>query len=281
MGTNRLTPVLLVVGLSLLFTACGTTSGNTLAQDLAHDRFKSCQNVTNNIFLDRIDADGRVHVHMINGTAGYQEWSECMGKAAEVASSASPTSSTPVATPAIALPASIEVPTWFPGDEWAFRWENPAGQGTQVWSVDRMEKVDGIEHIVIKQGTLEIYSRALDGIWTLAKRSGEVSQRYAPGWEPSSCPVSVGKRWENRYTDERITERTTNEIARTCLAEAEETVMVPAGTFTTVEIVCKNARTDRVVYRLWYSPVVKQMVRRVWHVSGGIDTRELIAYKVR
>jgi len=270
MGTNRLTPVLLVVGLSLLVTACGTTSGTTLAQDLAYDRFTSCQYVTSNIVLDRIDADGRVHIHMIHGTSGYQEWQECMGKATQAH-----------ATPAIALPSSIDVPTWFPGDEWAFRWENPAGEGTQVWSVDRMENVDGIEHVVIKQGALEIYSRALDGIWTLAKRSGEISQRYAPGWEPISFPLSVGKRWENRYIDERITERTTNEIARTCLAEAEETITVPAGTFATIEIVCKNARTDRVVYRLWYSPVVKQMVRRVWHVSGGVDTRELIAYKVR
>jgi hypothetical protein len=26
---------------------------------------------------------------------------------------------------------------------------------------------------------------------------------------------------------------------------------------------------------------VKQMVRRIWHVSGGLDKRELIAYKVR
>jgi hypothetical protein len=32
---------------------------------------------------------------------------------------------------------------------------------------------------------------------------------------------------------------------------------------------------------MWYSPLVKQMVRRVWHVTGGIDERELIAYKVR
>ena len=82
MGRNRLNPVPLIIGLSLIVTACGTT-GNTVAQDRAWDQYQSCRHVTNNIFLDRIDADGRVSIHMINGTAGYQEWRACMDKAAQ------------------------------------------------------------------------------------------------------------------------------------------------------------------------------------------------------
>lgn len=126
-----------------------------------------------------------------------------------------------------------------------------------------------------------MYYRVIDGAFTLQKTSGEVSRRYVPGWESVSFPLSVGKRWENRYTDERVTEKRTSEISRVCSAEAEESVTVPAGTFATVSILCANARTNQTVYRLWYSPVVKQMVRRVWHVSNGTDTRELIAYKVK
>jgi hypothetical protein len=275
MFRSRLSPVAFLVGLSLMTAACGTTSGNTLAQDLAYERYKSCQYVTNNIFLDRIDADGIVSIHMINGTAGYQEWRECMRKAAEnqataratapppgpVASGAGATSSPTVATAPVPTPAplpdSIVAPTWRPGEEWAYRWESPSGKGTYFVSVDRKERVDGVEYFVVKDGTREFYYRALDGVLTLQKTSGEVSRRYAPGWETVSFPLSVGKRWETRYTDEIVTDRRTSEIVRKCVAEAEETVAVPAGTFAAVEILCTNARTDQVVYRLWYAPAVK------------------------
>ena len=63
--------------------ACGTMAGNTPAQDLAYDRYRCCQYVTNNIFLNQIDADGAVRIEMRNGTAGQQEWRECMRKAAQ------------------------------------------------------------------------------------------------------------------------------------------------------------------------------------------------------
>jgi hypothetical protein len=152
--------------------------------------------------------------------------------------------------PPAPLPASIAVPQWSPGEEWAFRWETPSGKGSYVWSVDRKEKVDGIEHFVVKQGNLELYYRVLDGVQTLTKQSGEVSRRYDPGWESVSFPLSVGKRWDNRYTDERVVERTTNEVVRSCLAEAEETVTVPAGTFATILISCTNGKSGQALYRL-------------------------------
>ncbi len=83
MNWSRLSPVAILVGLPLVVAACGTMAGNTPAQDLAYDRYKSCQYVTNNIFLNRIDADGTVRIEMRNGTAGLQEWQECMHKAAQ------------------------------------------------------------------------------------------------------------------------------------------------------------------------------------------------------
>lgn len=83
MEWSRLSPVAFLVGLLLVVAGCGTMAGNTVAQDLAYDRYKACQYVTNNIFLNRIDADGTVRIEMRNGTAGLQEWQECMRKAAQ------------------------------------------------------------------------------------------------------------------------------------------------------------------------------------------------------
>jgi len=83
MGRSRLNSIVFVVCLPLGVAACGTMAGTTPAQDLAYDRYKSCQYVTNNIFLNQIDADGTVRIEMRNGTAGLQEWQECMHKAAQ------------------------------------------------------------------------------------------------------------------------------------------------------------------------------------------------------
>ena len=289
--------VAFLAALSLLVTACGATSANTLAQDLAYERYMNCRYVTNNAILNRIDRDGTVWIRMDNGTAAYQEWRECMRREQEKqatarASAPSPapgasgagassTSAGATGSSLVPLPASIATPTWAPGEEWAYRWESPSGKGTYIESVDRMEQIDGVAHIVIKMGSRELYYRAVDGVLMLQKISGEVSRRYAPGWETVSFPLSVGKRWETRYTDEVVADRKTSEVVRTCVANAEEEVAVPAGTFATVVIVCTNTRTDQVVYRLWYAPAVKHIVRWVWELSRGVDTRELIAYKVR
>jgi len=85
MGRNRLSPVPHILGLSLILTACATTA-NTPAQDRALAAYQTCRNVNANVFLDRVDPDGKVWVHMINGIAGYSDWSACMSKELEQAS---------------------------------------------------------------------------------------------------------------------------------------------------------------------------------------------------
>ncbi len=64
----------------------------------------------------------------------------------------------------------VVAPVWTLGDEWTYRWESPRGKGTYVWSVDREEIVDGIEHYVIRSGQREIYYRKSDLASTLADR---------------------------------------------------------------------------------------------------------------
>jgi hypothetical protein len=35
-------------------------------------------------------------------------------------------------------PGPIQAPVWKVGNEWAYRYDTPAGTGTFVWSVDRV-----------------------------------------------------------------------------------------------------------------------------------------------
>jgi hypothetical protein len=73
---------LFVIAAAMLATGCGTMR-NTPAQDLAYERVQKCQGVSSNVIFQRVESDGRVWVEMRNGTAGYDEWRQCMVKAAE------------------------------------------------------------------------------------------------------------------------------------------------------------------------------------------------------
>jgi hypothetical protein len=279
----------LVASLPLLLMACASFQ-NTLAQGLAQAAWDACQaegRIPNQVQLTRIDVDGGIHWFGLAGSFGfadaqnciqekYREGTRAMEKRASI-------STTPAAAPAgaSAVSGTISIPTWNVGDEWAFRWESPSGKGTFVWSVDRKEVLDGVEHFVIGSGTRDMYYRAADGALMLQKLSGNVVERYVPGQTLISFPLFVGKRWEDRYTEEKLSDRITNDIVRVCHAEAEEVVTVPAGTFRAIHILCSNQRTGAIVYRVWYSPEIKHMVRQVWQLSSGTRTRELIAYKLR
>lgn len=76
------------------------------------------------------------------------------------------------AAPAIAREAPtnlvVALPTLRPGYEWGYRWEGPTGKGTFVWSVNRIDVIDGTEYYVATASEgREIYWRKHDrASWT-------------------------------------------------------------------------------------------------------------------
>jgi hypothetical protein len=278
---------------AVLLTGCAAT-GNTLAQELAWERAEKCKGGVAGIQITRVESDGRIWYQSNDSSEGSQ-FSNCLRQAEReqaqrrvvaappppVATTATASTSLPGPTTGIATSASIPIPTWRIGDEWAYRNEQPDRDSTFVWSVDDIERLDGVEHYVVKSSTRRIYYRTADGAITLQKVSGEVTNRYTPGWLPIAWPLTPGKKWENQFVEERIQARETENVRRECEVGAEETITVPAGTFTAIPIACRNQRNGALVYQYWYAPIVKHIVREVWQLTNGKRTRELIAYKLR
>jgi hypothetical protein len=178
--------------------------------------------------------------------------------------------------------AGASLPTWKIGDEWAYRWESPQGMGTFVWSLDREEQLDGVAYYVVKSGTArEIYYRKSDFAVYMDKLNGEIETRFAPPAAFVQWPPTPGAKWELRYTRERPLERQTEAVLLTCESGAVESLTVPAGTFETMKITCRNARTGVVTYDVWPSLSVKHIVRERTLFSYGIRERELIGFKLR
>ena len=173
-------------------------------------------------------------------------------------------------------------PSWKLGEEWTYRWESPRGQGTFVWTVDREEIIDSAAYYVLRSGpTRESYFRKADLAFYMDKVNGLIETRYTPpiSWIP--WPLKPGVTRELRYAHERPIERQTDEVVRVCESVAEETVTVPAGTFETVKVVCRDGERGPTVYEVWYSLAAKQWVRERNHFAYGVRERELIAYKLR
>ena len=75
------------------------------------------------------------------------------------------------------------------------------------------------------------------------------------------------------FPDERPAARQTAERVDTVTVEAEETVTVPAGTFKTLKIVCRNKKTGLIRHEAWYSPELKQVVKLRENLETGLRVR--------
>jgi hypothetical protein len=279
----RLVPETLVVLTLLVLVASGCASGgNTLAQELAWERWNKCNSFPG-LRLNRIDSAGQIWVNYGDGFADLAPWRACLQSAA-VEQAQRKTTSTPEAPRVVATVAPSPepaLPIWKPGDEWAYRWESPQGKGTFVWSVDREEAVDGATYYVIKSGTREVYYRKSDFAYYMDKLNGNVETRHVPPTAYLPWPPWPGAKVDVSFTRERLLERQTEQLAIRCESGSLEQVTVPAGTFDTVKVTCRNTQTNAVTMEMWVSAAVKNFVRQRTYFSYGVRERELIGLKLR
>jgi hypothetical protein len=274
----------LAFALLLPFVAGCAAMSNTLAQDLAWERWEKCSHFRG-ITLKEIRTDGQIWVWIADG--GEQTaWRQC--DAAAMAEQGARRAGAPAAATQVvaqggaAARGPIPLPDWKVGHEWAYRYENPASTGTFVWTVDRRETLDGLPHWVIKTGTREIFYRVDSLALTKETVEGRVVRQVTPAeWRFMAFPLAVGTSWDMKWHEERPLARETESVERGCRAEAEETVTVPAGTFSTIRVSCRNLRDNAWLTTLWYSAQVRHIVKEEAAVTGGKRVRELIAYRLR
>jgi len=257
--------------------------GNTLAQDLAWERWEKCKDFRG-ITLKEIKTDGQIWVWIADG--GEQTaWRVC-DSAARVEQGKKGTPSIQPNIQVVASPLTADalsvLPIWKRGTEWAYRYEQPSGTGTFVWTVDRLETLEGQPHYVVRTGTREIFYRVADLGLTKETLGGRVVRLVTPpDWRFVAFPLAPGKSWDMKYHEDRPEARQTEDIERNCVVEAEENITVPAGTFSTVRVSCKNSKNGAWLATFWYSPQVSQLVREESAVTGGKRVRELISYRLR
>ena len=274
-----------VLLLATLATGCGSMT-NTLEQDLAYERVRKCEDVNNNIRLERIDRNGRVMVTMQNGTAGLGDWQACMQRAAREQSLQAKTTAIPPTALTVTggsgtITGPLPAPAWVLGEQWAFRWKDDSGSGTYVTEVVREERVEDIDCYVTRTGSEESVYRKRDLALVRQLRNGDVRSVSVPARPQFDWPLSVGKTWSETVRQDNPVERSSRETRWRWEVEAQETITVTAGTFPTLKITARNESNGRTVYEMWYSPDVKWWVRLREHNRSGIRERELMGFKPR
>src|SRR5262245_23496472 len=176
----------------------------------------------------------------------------------------------------VAPTLSMEAQPWRPGFEWEYSFDGPSGKGTFVWSVNRLETVDGDEYYVVRSAARrEIYWRVRDRAYLMDKIPEGIETRRVPP-TPIPWPLTVGTSWESRYVTERPIAKTSREEVRSCVVEKQERVAVPAGTFDTLKLVCTDPRSREVTGEFWFSPEARHWVKDRVKFDDGVRDRELL-----
>ncbi len=288
--TNRCDRMLLAVLVCVAVAGCAAFR-NTLAQDQALERWQMCQGKAPDVTLKEVRPDGQswffylAKAHECLREAAVTQRQRATTPGANVSVVQPPA---PAAIPAISgaggatsSAAEAHAPVWKIGDEWAYRYNGPLDAGTYVWSVVRTAVMDGFDCYVIKTGDREIFYRKEDLASVRELVSGVVIRRDVPPRPGYQWPLLMGKTWEQSFTRENWRDKQTTSMTHSWEVVAIEDVTVPAGTFKTIKIVSRNARTSRPAYEVWYAPDVKQWVKIHEWLESGERTREMTEYKLR
>jgi hypothetical protein len=281
---------------ALSLTSCESMRA-TPRQDYVWAMWDQCKSTdelrTSTVGINRVEPDGR---YWSSVTAGpfEVEWPRvqaCMNEQFKAhpyldwfktrQASVPPSLTADIAAANIALTGPIAVPVWRVGDEWHYAYKSPSDSGAYVWSVNRLESLDGVQHYVVKGGTREILYRVSDLASSLERVDGVVVVRHTPPRLSYSWPLAPGKTWEQESREERPVARQTTNRDSVWAVDAEETVAVPAGTFRTLKIVWRNRNTRALLYEMWYAPAVKQWVKIREALSSGFRERELVSFKLK
>jgi len=286
----------LVLMFALSIGGCASVR-NTPKQDYVWAMWENCKSSgTFNAgvaHIDRVETDGRYWTNTTTGPAEAErpKMFACMQEQfkthpyldwlkARQASAPASSGVVPPAAATAALSEPVMVPVWKVGDEWEYAYKSPAASGTYIWSVDRLEVLDGTQHYVTKSGTRELFFRVSDLASGLERVDGVVVLRFTPARLNYSWPLASGKAWEQDNREERPVDRQTTNRNSAWDVEAEESVAVPAGTFRALKIVWRNRNTSAVLAELWYAPAIKQWVKIREVLANGVRERELISFKL-
>jgi PEGA domain len=180
-----------------------------------------------------------------------------------------------------------EAPVWKVGDEWTYK--IPTGE-IFTYEVVKIEedlyaaKIEGQRHLIG-------YDKKTMNNTFVLETSGKRIENKAPFRKLYDFPIVVGKKWSDTTTSMPSASKTEATFSSEFQIEGVEEITTPAGTFKTFKIFYKQTvispQRGSGWVRIWYSPVIKNWVRRevekspFWRRATWLQDAELFSYELK
>ena len=185
---------------------------------------------------------------------------------------------------AIAQPADVTAPSWRVGEQWSYDHMKGPGRQRQPQLELRISDVTSgrVTFVNAEAATQAVY----EPDYSISTWDGEP---YSEPIRILKFPLTAGSKWvHDNVREDRNCKRSVTKLETRVVGWDD--IVVPAGTFKAVRIDSTGTWTngcgsDRLAYRIWYSPAVKWYVKveSVVYAAGRVwesDVRELRAFKV-
>ncbi len=185
------------------------------------------------------------------------------------------------------------LPKWNKGDSWKYRREQPQGNMTtrvfyylNITSENADITIDGEEHesyeatynFQYRLTTEKHYHEKETLHETLFTTQDGKTLFYKPSWKRFDFPIKEGKTWEVHVTQyEKATGNSTAKMDLKYVCNGRETINTPAGDFLTYRINRTDLNDDTSYVRIFYSPEVKNFVKKEYVQQNMLVGTDLLA----
>jgi hypothetical protein len=182
---------------------------------------------------------------------------------------------------------SCGAPVWNIGDKWTYK--IPTGEifNYEVVKIEEdlyVAKIEGQRHLIG-------YDKKTMNNTFLLETSGKRIENKGPFRKLYDFPIVVGKKWSDTTTSVPSASKTEATFSSEFQIEGIEEITTPAGTFKAFKIFYKQTvispQRGSGWVRIWYSPVIKNWVRRevekspFWRRVTWLQDAELFSYQLK
>ena len=182
---------------------------------------------------------------------------------------------------------SCGAPVWNIGDKWTYK--IPTGEifNYEVVKIEEdlyVAKIEGQRHLIG-------YDKKTMNNTFLFETSGKRIENKGPFRKLYDFPIVVGKKWSDTTTSVPSASKTEATFSSEFQIEGIEEITTPAGTFKAFKIFYKQTvispQRGSGWVRIWYSPVIKNWVRRevekspFWRRVTWLQDAELFSYELK
>ncbi len=176
--------------------------------------------------------------------------------------------------------ALMPQPNWKVDDEWTYAVKYPGEEPKITRKILREDKFEGDSVYVLKAASREAFysKKTLERLATT--KDGRLSSKRLTPSRWLSWPLSLGKRWQDKYYWRDFETGSEHKVNRSIVVSEIRDVTVLAGTFLAAKIQVFDFETGLLLVDYWYAPATKSIIKLRDYSDISFREEELASFKI-